>query len=64
MARWDLPIPIELGTIAAGDWASSVPDRLTANGRMGVAIGEDVSARPGGQPGRSGWPPAPGRPPG
>ena len=44
MTRWDLPVPIELGTIAAGDWASSVPDRLTANGRMGVAIGEDVAA--------------------
>jgi acetylornithine deacetylase len=43
MARWDLPIPIELGTIAAGDWASSVPDRLTSQGRMGVAIGEDVA---------------------
>jgi acetylornithine deacetylase len=44
MERWDLPIPIELGTIAAGDWASSVPDRLTSNGRMGVGIGEDVAA--------------------
>jgi acetylornithine deacetylase len=43
MARWDLPIPIELGTITAGDWASSVPDRLTSEGRMGVAIGEDVA---------------------
>jgi acetylornithine deacetylase len=43
MARWDLPIPIEFGTIAAGDWASSVPDRLTSQGRMGVAIGEDVA---------------------
>src|SRR5204863_8944280 len=44
VARWDLPIPIELGTIAAGDWASSGPDRLTSQGRMGVAIGEDVAA--------------------
>ena len=43
MARWDLPIPIEFGTITAGDWASSVPDRLTSQGRMGVAIGEDVA---------------------
>jgi acetylornithine deacetylase len=43
MARWDLPIPIELGMITAGDWASSVPDRLTTEGRMGVAIGEDVA---------------------
>jgi acetylornithine deacetylase len=44
MERWDLPVPIELGTIAAGDWASSVPGRLISNGRMGVAIGEDVAA--------------------
>jgi len=40
--RWELPIPIEIGKIAAGDWASSVPDTLKAEGRMGVAIGEDI----------------------
>jgi acetylornithine deacetylase len=40
--RWNLPIPIEIGTVAAGDWASSVPDLLTANGRIGVGVGEDV----------------------
>jgi acetylornithine deacetylase len=40
--RWELPIPIEIGKIAAGDWASNVPDRLHADGRMGVAIGEDI----------------------
>jgi acetylornithine deacetylase len=40
--RWELPIPIEIGKIAAGDWASNVPDRLYADGRMGVAIGEDI----------------------
>ncbi len=26
----------------AGDWASSVPDTLVAEGRYGVAVGEDV----------------------
>jgi len=43
-ARWDLPIPIEIGTVRAGDWASSVPDLLQADGRMGVAIGESLDA--------------------
>jgi acetylornithine deacetylase len=41
--RWELPIPIEIGTITAGDWASSVPDTLKADGRIGVAIGEDIA---------------------
>jgi acetylornithine deacetylase len=27
----------------SGDWASCVPDLLTADGRLGVAIGEDVA---------------------
>jgi len=40
MTRWELPLPIELGVIRAGDWASSVPDVLTADGRLGVDIGE------------------------
>lgn len=40
--RWDLPNPIELGSIRAGEWASTVPDLLTATGRLGVAIGEEV----------------------
>lgn len=42
--RWALPLPIEVGRISAGDWASSVPDRLHADGRLGVAIGEEVAA--------------------
>ncbi|WP_084962431.1 ArgE/DapE family deacylase [Thermoactinospora rubra] len=36
-----LPYPIEVGTVRAGDWASSVPDLLVAEGRMGVRLGED-----------------------
>lgn len=43
MTRWELPLPIEVGMINSGDWASSVPDVLTADGRLGVAIGEDVA---------------------
>ena len=41
-ARWPLAHPISIGTLHAGDWASSVPDLLVAEGRLGVAIGEPV----------------------
>ncbi len=44
MARWPLAYPLSIGTVHAGDWASTVPDLLTADGRLGVAIGEDVDA--------------------
>ena len=42
MARWSLAHPLSIGTVHAGDWASSVPDLLVAEGRMGVAVGEPV----------------------
>ena len=35
-----LPYPISIGRIRAGDWASSVPDLLVAEGRLGVIIDE------------------------
>lgn len=35
-----LPYPISVGTVRAGDWASSVPDLLVAEGRLGVQLGE------------------------
>jgi acetylornithine deacetylase len=35
-----LPYPISVGTVRAGDWASSVPDLLIAEGRLGVQIDE------------------------
>ena len=34
--------PITIGTVQAGDWASSVPDLLVAEGRLGVALGEST----------------------
>jgi acetylornithine deacetylase len=34
--------PISIGTVFAGDWASSVPDRLVAEGRCGVLPGEPM----------------------
>ncbi len=42
MARWDLAYPLEVGTVRAGDWSSTVPDLLIAEGRYGVALGEPV----------------------
>jgi acetylornithine deacetylase len=41
--RYELPYPICVGTLRAGDWASSVAEWLTFEGRYGVAIGEDVA---------------------
>ncbi len=38
------PFGISIGKVAAGDWASSVPDRLVAEGRYGVRLGEPVDA--------------------
>lgn len=40
--RYPLPFPLCLGTLRAGDWPSSVPDQLVAEGRIGVALGETV----------------------
>lgn len=39
--EYRLPYPISVGKVTAGDWASSVPDLLVAEGRMGVVLGED-----------------------
>ena len=36
------PYGISIGRVDAGDWASSVPDRLVAEGRYGVRLGEPV----------------------
>ena len=39
-----LPYGLSIGRIRAGDWASSVPDLLTAEGRLGVQLGEAPEA--------------------
>lgn len=44
MGHLDPPYPLSIGTVRAGDWPSSVPDLLVAEGRLGVALGEDVAA--------------------
>ncbi|MEX2291365.1 MAG: ArgE/DapE family deacylase [Mycobacteriales bacterium] len=42
MAGYLLPYPLSVGTVRAGDWPSSVPDVLVAEGRLGVALDEPV----------------------
>jgi acetylornithine deacetylase len=42
MAGWPLAYPLSIGRVSAGDWASSVPDLLVAEGRVGVALDEPV----------------------
>ncbi len=37
----DLPYALSVGVVNAGDWASNVPDKLTAEGRLGVQLDED-----------------------
>jgi acetylornithine deacetylase len=44
MDRYALPYPISVGRVRAGDWASTVPDLLVAEGRYGVAVDEPVDA--------------------
>lgn len=39
-----LPYPISIGIVRAGDWASSVPDLLVAEGRLGVQLDEPPAA--------------------
>jgi acetylornithine deacetylase len=36
------PYGLSIGTVRAGEWASSVPDLLVAEGRYGVRLGEPV----------------------
>ena len=41
LERWPIAYPLSIGTVHAGDWPSSVPDLLVAEGRLGVALDED-----------------------
>ena len=41
MAEYPVAHTISVGTVAAGDWASTVPDTLVATGRLGVCLDED-----------------------
>jgi acetylornithine deacetylase len=44
MRALELPYPVSVGRVAAGDWSSSVPDRLVFEGRVGVRVGEEPAA--------------------
>lgn len=41
MSDYPVAYPLSVGTVQAGDWASSVPDLLVAEGRLGVQLGEE-----------------------
>jgi len=43
-ARYAQPYAICVGTLQGGNWASTVADSLTFEGRYGVAVGEDIAA--------------------
>lgn len=42
LAHREIAYPLSIGVVHAGDWASTVPDLLVAEGRYGVRIGEPV----------------------
>jgi acetylornithine deacetylase len=47
MREIQLPYPLNVGKVSAGDWASTVPDRLVFEGRVGVPVrmtGDEVRA--------------------
>jgi acetylornithine deacetylase len=44
MRAVELPYPLLVGRLEAGEWSSSVPDRLRFEGRAPVRVGEDVAA--------------------
>lgn len=42
--RWGIAYPLSLGVVRSGEWASTVPDLLEAEGRLGVALDEEPAA--------------------
>ena len=42
LAALELPYPLSVGRVAAGQWSSQVPDLLTFEGRLGVRVEETV----------------------
>ena len=42
LAELELPYPLSVGRLEAGEWSSTVPDRARFEGRLGVRIGESL----------------------
>jgi acetylornithine deacetylase len=42
--RWEIAYPLSIGMVRSGDWASSVPDLLVAEGRLGVMLDEPTAS--------------------
>src|SRR5439155_11000783 len=42
LGKLELPYPLSIGRVQAGNWSSSVPEELTCEGRIGVAVGEST----------------------
>jgi acetylornithine deacetylase len=43
MRETGLPYPTSIGRVSAGEWSSTVPDRLVAEARYGVRVGQTVA---------------------
>jgi acetylornithine deacetylase len=44
MAGLELPYPLLVGRVSGGEWSSQVPDRVEAEGRVGVPVGADPAS--------------------
>jgi len=44
LAAYEIPAPLSIGQLSSGDWPSTVPDLLVAQGRYGVLLDEDPAA--------------------
>ena len=51
MTALGLPYPTIIGIVAGGEWASTVLDRVVADGRYGVRLGQSRGRRRGGAAG-------------
>ncbi len=50
MTALGLPYPTIIGIVGGGEWASTVLDRVTADGRYGVRLGQSAADAEGGAP--------------